>query len=117
MLAAERIAALGMPAGGNMSIHFDVRFGQELCDVLSTELGLVCSFMGEEGRIVASSERERIGTTHAIAAQIMRGEIDEYGVSKEEAAKSAIMREGLNMGIDFEGARLINFAIAGPLEV
>ncbi|KIM00214.1 Methyl-accepting chemotaxis protein [Paramagnetospirillum magnetotacticum MS-1] len=99
-----------------MSIEFDTRFGQELCEVFSAELGLVCSFMGEEGRIVASGMPERIGTTHAIAARIMRGEMDEYGVTKEEAAKSSGMREGVNMGVDFEGQRLINFGIAGPLE-
>ena len=99
-----------------MSIEFDCRFGQELCDVFSSELGLVCSFMGEEGRIVASSVRERIGSIHDIAARIMKGEMDEYGVTKEEAAKSTGMREGVNMGIDFEGVRLINFGIAGPLE-
>jgi methyl-accepting chemotaxis protein len=97
------------------SIEFDTRFGQELCEVFSTELGLVCSFMGDEGRIVASSLPERIGTIHAIAARIMKGEMDEYGVTKEEAAKSSGMREGINMGIDFEGCRLINFGIAGPL--
>ncbi|MDO8606590.1 MAG: methyl-accepting chemotaxis protein [Phaeospirillum sp.] len=98
-----------------MSVEFDVRFGQELCDVFSSELGLVCSFMGEEGRIVASSLRERIGSTHDIAARIMRGEMDEYGVTKEEAARSSAMREGVNMGVDFEGQRLINFGIAGSL--
>ncbi|MBI3445221.1 MAG: chemotaxis protein [Magnetospirillum sp.] len=98
-----------------MSIEFDTRFGQELCDVFSSELGLVCSFMGEEGRIVASSVKERIGSIHAIAARIMKGEMDEYGVTQEEAAKSSGMREGVNMGIDFEGVRLINFGIAGPL--
>jgi len=98
-----------------MPIEFDARFGQELCEVFSSELGLVCSFMGEEGRIVASSVPERIGSIHAIAARIMAGEMDEYGVSKEEATKSTGMREGVNMGIDFEGQRLINFGIAGPL--
>jgi diguanylate cyclase (GGDEF)-like protein/PAS domain S-box-containing protein len=101
-----------------MPIRFDVKFGQELCDVLAAELGLVCSFMGDEsGRIVASSIRSRIGSCHAVAGQIMRGEIDEYGVSSEEAAQSANMREGINMGIDCGGVRLICFAIAGPLAV
>ncbi|BAE50360.1 Methyl-accepting chemotaxis protein [Paramagnetospirillum magneticum AMB-1] len=42
--------------------------------------------------------------------------MEEYGVTKEEAAKSSGMREGVNMGVDFEGTRLINFGIAGPLE-
>jgi diguanylate cyclase (GGDEF)-like protein/PAS domain S-box-containing protein len=100
-----------------MSTSFDIEFGQELCDVLFAELGLVCSFMGLEGNIVASSDQARIGDTHAIAAQIMRGELEEYGVSFDEAAKSKVMREGLNMGIDFEGRRTVCFAIAGPLGV
>jgi diguanylate cyclase (GGDEF)-like protein/PAS domain S-box-containing protein len=97
--------------------RFDVGFGQQLCDVLSAELGFVCNFMGDGGRIVASGERERIGCIHAIAAQIMRGEIDEYGVSKEEAACSESMREGINIGIDVDGERLISFSVAGPLEI
>jgi methyl-accepting chemotaxis protein len=99
-----------------MAVEFDIRFGQELCDVFAQELNLVCSFMAGEGRIVASSARERIGTNHAIAARIMSGEIDEYGVTPEEAARSGgKMREGVNMAIDFEGHRVINFGIAGPL--
>ena len=85
--------------------------------MLASELGLMCSFMAEEGRIVASSTLERIGQIHAIAGRIMQGELDEYGVSREEASRSATMREGINMGIDFAGARLIVFAIAGPLEI
>jgi diguanylate cyclase (GGDEF)-like protein/PAS domain S-box-containing protein len=100
-----------------MTTRFDVTFGQQLCDVLAAELGFVCNFMGAKGCIVASSERSRIGSIHAVADQIMRGEIDEYGVSKDEAAQSGIMREGINMGIDFEGSRLISFSIAGPLDV
>jgi diguanylate cyclase (GGDEF)-like protein/PAS domain S-box-containing protein len=97
--------------------RFNVGFGQQLCDVLSAELGFVCNFMGDGGCIIASGERERIGCIHAIAAQIMRGEIDEYSVSKEEAAQSATMREGINLGIDVDGERLISFSVAGPLEV
>jgi diguanylate cyclase (GGDEF)-like protein/PAS domain S-box-containing protein len=100
-----------------MSSQFDVVFGQQLCDVLATELGFVCNFMGEQGRIVASSERERIGSIHAIAARIMGGEIDEYGVSGDEAAESSTMREGVNMGIDLDGVRMASFSIAGPLDV
>lgn len=98
-----------------MTSMFDVRFGQELCDVFAAELGLTCSFMAEQGRIVASSAQERVGSIHAIAARIMNGELDEYAVSAEEAAMSEKMREGVNLSIDFAGRRLINFGIAGPL--
>ena len=100
-----------------MSHTFDIAYGQELCDVLSAELGLVCSFMGDEGRIVACSVRERLGSTHAIAAQIMRGEMDERVVTQAEALQSQVMREGINMGIDLDGRRAICLAIAGPVDV
>lgn len=96
---------------------FDVRLGQQLCELLSGELGFTCNFMGEEGRIVASSEPERIGSIHPVAARIMLGEFDEYRITKEEAAGSKTMREGINMGIDANGTRLISFSIAGPLAV
>lgn len=100
-----------------MAPHFDVIFGQQLCDALAAELGYTCSFMSQGGSIVASSERQRIGDVHQIAARIMRGEIAEYGISAEEAAQSTTMREGINIGIDFEDKRLISFSIVGPLPV
>ena len=101
----------------DMPTRIDTQFCQDLCDVLQAELGLVCSFMGEAGRIVASSERARIGQTHAMAQRIMQGALDEYSITPEEAARSATMREGINMGIDLGGQRVACFAIAGPLEV
>ncbi len=106
-----------LPAQYAMPTPFDIPFGQDLCDVLHAELGLVCSFMGDAGRIVASSERERIGHTHEVALRIMQGTLEEYSVTPEEAARSATVREGINMGIDLGGQRVACFAIAGPLQV
>ncbi len=100
-----------------MSSQFDSRFGQELCDMLSTELGLVCSFMAEEGRIVASSNNHLIGQINPVAGRIMQGSIDEYDVSSEEACCSEIMHEGISMGIDLAGERLIVFSISGSLQI
>ncbi len=83
--------------------------------MLHAELALVCNFMDPSGRIVASSERARIGQTHAIAQRIMQGEMDEYSVSPEEAARSGVMREGMLTAIDLNGQRVTCFTIAGPL--
>ncbi len=95
---------------------FDPVFGQELCDMVAKDLGYVCSFMGQRGVIVASSARERIGSIHAIASRIMACEMDERAVTAEEASTSQGMREGYSVGIDFQGVRIINFGIGGPLE-
>ena len=96
--------------------QFDVGFGQELCEILSAELGLACMFATHGGRIIAASPAGNIGTTQAIAARIMAGEIDEYGVTADEAARSSVMREGVAMALDIDGRRLISFIIAGPLD-
>lgn len=114
---AQRTPVTGRPPGQAPTVPapFDARFGQDLCDLLHAELALVCNFMDREGRIVASSDRTRLGQTHAIAQRIMHGEMDEYGVTPEEAARSGIMREGVLMAIDIDGQRLACFTIAGPL--
>lgn len=94
----------------------DVGYAQALCDLLAAELGYVCSFMAAQGRIVASSERTRIGQLHSMAARVMAGEFDECEVTRAQALASGVMREGLNMAIDFGGTRVACFAIAGPLQ-
>jgi PAS domain S-box-containing protein len=89
---------------------------QEMCDTIANEIQAIVSIMGEGGRIIASSARERIGGVHDGAARIMSGEIDEYSVTAEEAARSQAMREGYNLAIDFRGQRLWSLAIAASLE-
>jgi methyl-accepting chemotaxis protein len=99
-----------------MAVEFDLEFAQELCDLVANDLGYGCSFMGEGGVIVASSTRQRIGAVHDAAARIMRHEISEYKVSEEEASASGgRFKEGVNMGIDFDGRRVASCAVAGPL--
>jgi methyl-accepting chemotaxis protein len=98
-------------------IDLDVEYAQELCDVLSRELGSIVSFMGEAGRIVASSARERIGDIHDTAARIMAGEIDERDVTKWQAMRSSGMREGYNVAIEFEGRRVASLGVAARVSV
>ena len=100
-----------------MPPRFNVQFGQSLCDMLQAELALVCNFMDHEGRILASGDPARIGRIHPVAARIMRGEMDECSVSREEAASSGVVREGVLTAIDLDGQRLTCFTIAGPLPV
>ena len=89
---------------------------QHMCDTIANEIQAIVSIMGEGGRIIASSARERIGDVHEGAARIMSGEIDEYSVTAEEAARSSGMREGYNLAIDFRGQRLWSFGVATSIE-
>ncbi len=90
---------------------------QEICDHIGRELDATVSFMAKGGTIIASTARERVGNTHAIAAEIMAGRCEERAVTKEEAARSsATMREGYNVGIDVDGRRIASLGVAAPLE-
>ena len=90
---------------------------QELCESIGRELESVVSFVGAGGSVVASTARERIGTTHPAGADIMARRLDERAVSRDEAAKSGgAMREGYAIAIDLDGDRVGALAIAGPTE-
>src|SRR3954452_15221067 len=109
------------PQGRNdTSAHSDpdAAFLQEICDLVAGELpGVAVSFMGEGGRIVASSTRERLGDVHEGAARVMRGEADTFEVTAETATRSATMREGVGQPIVLEGRRVACLALAAPLPV
>src|SRR3954451_5288046 len=96
----------------------DVAFLQEVCDLVAGELpDVTVSFMGEGGRILASSARERVGDVHEGAARVMRGEADAFEVTAGTAARSATMREGIGRPIVLEGRRVACLALAAPLPV
>ena len=111
-----------VPAQENADVpaptSLDVAFLQEICGLVSGELpGVIVSFMGEGGRIIASSARERLGDFHEGAARVMRGEVDTFEVTAGIAACSATMREGISQPIIFEGKRIACLALAAPLSV
>lgn len=91
----------------------DIPFIQGLCDRFATEFGHIVSVMGEGGRILASSSRERIGQIHTLAARVMAGEADEVLVTRTQAWKSKTMRPGCNTALDFRGRRVANLGVAG----
>src|SRR3954452_20192179 len=96
----------------------DVVFLQKICELVAGELpDVTVSFMGEGGRIVASSARERLGDVHEGAARVMSGEADSFEVTAGAAARSATMREGIGQPIVLEGRRVACLALAAPLPV
>ena len=100
-----------------MTELLDLELAQELCDHVLNDLGYGCSLMGENGIILVSSSRERVGVIHNGAARIMRGEITEARVTEEEAtASGGTMREGVSIGIEMNGRPVACCGIAGPLD-
>ncbi|MBY6266006.1 methyl-accepting chemotaxis receptor [Azospirillum sp. 412522] len=90
---------------------------QDLCDSIGRELDSIVSIVGRSGAVVASTARERIGTNHPVAADIVARRLDERAVSRDEAVKSAgTMREGYAIAIDLDGDRVGVLAIAAPAD-
>ncbi|TVR93938.1 MAG: hypothetical protein EA428_01135 [Spirochaetaceae bacterium] len=93
-----------------------IPFLQEMCDQFHDEFGYQMIFVSERGEIIAAVLRERIGTTHAIGAEIMSGKRDEGIVTEADAAQSDFMKEGVSVGIDVDGTRVAVVGITGPVE-
>lgn len=75
---------------------------------------IICN---DKGVIVKASVRSRVGTPHAGAQKILRGECGDYFVTAEEAARNTLVKEGWNTPIVIDGKRVGTFGIAGKLEL
>jgi signal transduction histidine kinase len=75
---------------------------------------IVCD---EQGTIIEAVDPERIGSTHAGAQRILRGEVDEVVVTAEEAARDPRMKPGVSVPIVVDGRRVGTFGLTGPREV
>jgi methyl-accepting chemotaxis protein len=96
------------------SIKLDIPFIQGLCDRFAREFGHMVTVMGPGGVIVASSQHDRIGAPHEIAARIMAGEMSEYAITRRQAWRSRTLKAGYDVALDFRGQRVGNLAVAGP---
>ena len=75
----------------------DRLFAERLIDKLSQFTEYNINIMDEDGIIIASRMKERIGTFHEVAFQLMKGDEDSRVVTKEDSEKG--VRCGVNMVI------------------
>jgi len=90
---------------------------QQICDQVAEEIDAIVSIFGENGEIICSSKRNRIGTFHAGVAQLMAGEINRYEATAEEALAKPGVLEGAALPIEFDGERLFCVSVAAPLQI
>ncbi len=90
---------------------------QDVCDQISGEIDAVVTIFADQGEIIASSRRSRIGDRHAGAASVMAGEANFLAVSAEDASKDPTSLEGYLLPIEFEGRREFCVSIAASLEL
>jgi hypothetical protein len=66
----------------------------------------------ETGTIVRATLHKRIGTVHSGAVKLLQSGGDEYMVTKEEAARDSLVKEGLNYPIMVNGRCVGTFGVA-----
>ncbi len=93
------------------------RLAARFVDFVNRETGLPLIVCDEQGVIREAVVKSRIGTPHAGARRILRGEVDEAFVTAEEAARDPKVKEGYNCPILLDGRPIGTFGIAGPLEL
>lgn len=98
-----------------MKIHKEI--GQKMVDMLAAETGENATIFVDDGIVLVSTIPGREGKRHEIAAKIMSGVMDEYGVSKEEEATMQNIRAGYNVAIDYKGKRIGVIGITGDKDI
>lgn len=75
---------------------------QKIADQIMENLGHNINVMNEAGEIIASGSKERLGTFHAIAAQVIRSE-SRIDITEEEASRVTGVKAGINMPFYYDG--------------
>jgi archaellum component FlaC len=91
----------------------DTSFAQQLINLISKETGQNAHIFGEEGRIIATSQPERLGTIHSGAKDIMSGKIDFIAITEDMAKEMSGTRPGFSVGIDSKNVRIGAIGISG----
>ena len=75
---------------------------QKIVDQIMKNLGHNINVMNEAGEIIASGSKERLGTFHSIAADVIRKE-HRIDITEEEARQVVGVKAGINMPFYYDG--------------
>ncbi|MCG8687137.1 MAG: methyl-accepting chemotaxis protein [Desulfobacterales bacterium] len=92
------------------------KMAEEFVALIHNETGNSVIVCDENGVITCSTDKSRIGITHAGAQKIMSGEVDEVFVTAQEALDNPKVKEGYNCVVKKDENRFGTFGIAGPLK-
>ncbi|MDF2545949.1 MAG: methyl-accepting chemotaxis sensory transducer [Anaerosolibacter sp.] len=95
-----------------MSI-IDTKFAQELVELIYKETNQNAHIFGEGGKIIATTQPERLGTIHTGAKDIMAGKVDHIAITEEMARTMSGTRPGFSVGIHSKNARIGAIGISG----
>ncbi len=92
------------------------RVAEDFIGLIHSETGFPALVYDEHGVISKATDRSRIGNPHAGAQKILKGEVDEYYISAEDASRNPNVKEGYSCPVVIDGRRVGCFGITGPLK-
>lgn len=90
---------------------------EKIVKMINNITGNNVNFMGEGGEIIATIQKERLGTIHEAARKIMAGEIEYAAVTKEQAEGLKGVMPGYNGSIKVNGTIVGCLGISGDPSV
>ena len=94
--------------------RMDAEFAQSLVDIVAAELNKNVNILDDQGVIIASFSKERIGQVHESGARMLgAGVVKEFYVTKEEECYLKGIRQGYNVPIMFENRCIGVIGITG----
>lgn len=90
---------------------------EKTVDTLYNVTGMNVNIMGEGGEIIATAQKERLGTIHEIAKKIMSGEISSSATTLEEADNLKGVLPGYNGPIKLNGKVVGCIGLSGDPKV
>lgn len=92
---------------------------QKIVEFINEKSGFPVIVCDDTGSIIADSAQRRIGVQHIGSRQILTTAIDSVAISAAEAEAdvNGKIKEGFNIAIEVDGAKIGTFGIAGPLAI
>lgn len=94
-------------------MNFPLELADKIVKMLNQVTNNNVNFMNDQGIIIASIQKNRIGSIHEGAKRIMAGEIDELAITVEEAEKMAGAMPGYNGVITYKDQRIGCIGLSG----
>jgi hypothetical protein len=99
--------------GGFVLSIIDTKFAQGLVELIYKETNQNAHIFGEGGKIIATTQPERLGTIHSGAKDIMAGKIDHIAITEEMAKTMSGTRPGFSVGIHSKNLCIGAIGISG----
>lgn len=81
----------------------DHKFAQSLVDIIAAELNKNVNILDDQGMIIASFSKDRVGQLHEAGARILRtGNVQEFSVTEHDELSLTGVRKGFNVPILYE---------------